>query len=262
MKICTLSSSSSGNCTLVSHGETHILVDAGISMRRTGYSLKSLDIDFPDLSGIIVTHEHSDHICGLKMISKYHKVPIYAPEGVGDILAELVPEAADHILHIKSGVEIEINDISIKGFKTPHDTPESFGYRITAGGRSLVFATDLGHVSEEVLSVALGADFAVIEANHDTDMLWNGPYPYFLKKRVTAKHGHLSNADCSEFARLLVQSGTRHITLAHLSRTNNTPARALKAVKRTLLQSGAMPGKDVYVNVAPASDIGVFPAVG
>jgi len=141
-------------------------------------------------------------------------------------------------------------------FSTPHDAPGSVGYRLQAGCKSLVYATDLGWVTDEVAVAMGGADIAVIEANHDREMLRNGPYPGFLKKRILSKFGHLANNDSGKLAALLAVSGTRFIQLAHLSRENNTPELARETVRLALCKEGIETGRDVELDVAPPYSMG------
>jgi len=209
-----------------------------------------------DLSGVFVTHEHSDHISGIKMLIKYHKTPIFSSFGAGKYFFGAIPEIEPFVNCFETGVEFELGHISLRSFRTPHDAMESVGYRLQAGGKALAYATDLGHVTDEVLDASLGADIAIIEANHDRDMLNRGPYPHYLKRRILSKHGHLSNNDSGSFAARLAASGTHHIQLAHLSRQNNTPVLARKTVEHALQGIGAEVGKDVELDIAPPYTIG------
>lgn len=257
MKLCTLASSSSGNCALVSHGRTHILIDAGISLRRITKSLKALEVSPKELTAVLVTHEHTDHISGLRMLTKHHFVPIFAPEKVAQALLRAMPEAEPLIRRILPGAGFELGEMGVTSFRTPHDTPESVGYRLTAAGKTLAFATDCGCLTRELVEGTAGADIAVIEANHDVEMLINGSYPEYLKRRILSQRGHLSNDDCGRLAVILGQGGTRRLVLAHLSRENNTPQAALRTVSDALRRAGAQPG-DVEVGLAPPDDPGAL----
>jgi phosphoribosyl 1,2-cyclic phosphodiesterase len=256
MRICTLASSSSGNCTLVSQGSTHILIDAGISLRRITTCLRHFSISPDELAGILVTHEHSDHIGGIKMLVKYHHMPVLAPMGVAESLCGIIPEAKDSFTYFQAGSEFVLGEISVKSFLTPHDTPESVGYRLDTPQASFVFVTDIGCVTPTILDAALGADMAVIEANHDIKMLKSGNYPPHLKRRILSEHGHLSNDDSGLLASRLVSAGTRKIVLAHLSRENNTPRLAWDTVDNALKIHGVTVGGDVALDTAPADDMG------
>jgi len=256
MKICTLASSSSGNCTLISHEDTHLLIDAGISLRRITACLKALGLTPGDLTGVLVTHEHSDHIGGLRMLVKYHRTQIFAPPGVTDGICRAMPELRCGISALKAGMEFVLGEIAVRSFPTPHDTPESVGYRLDDGRKTLVFVTDIGCVTKTIFDAAAGADMAIIEANHDVVMLRNGPYPSYLKRRILSARGHLSNDDSGIFAAKLLETGTRRIILAHLSKENNTPRLAYDTVGGALRKRGAVVGGDVMLETAPADTMG------
>ena len=248
MRIVTFASGSSGNCSLVSEGKANILIDAGISMRRTVSALKELGLSPQDLCGVLITHEHSDHISGLPVLVKRTGMRIFAPSELGEVLKRVKPELSESIDYIPPDGGLCVGDVRITAFPTPHDASASFGYRIE-GSEVFAFATDTGHISDELLEGLQGADTVVIEANHDKVMLKNGPYPPFLKQRVLSKHGHLSNDDCAKLACLLADSGTRQIILGHLSQQNNTPEAAETAV------SEALSGRNVKIYTAPANKL-------
>ncbi len=189
------------------------------------------------------------------MLVKYHNTQIMAPEGVACALGDAIPEALPNISCFKAGTSFSIGGLSAQSFLTPHDTPESVGYRFEDGRTTFVIVTDIGRLTETILEASLGADMAVIEANHDIGMLKNGAYPAFLKRRILSDRGHLSNDDCGLFASELLRSGTRKIVLAHLSRENNTPRLAWETVKGALGRIGASVGKDILLETAPADDI-------
>lgn len=240
MKISVFASGSGGNCTLLSDRDTHILIDAGISLRRLRQSLREADLDIRDIGGVLITHEHSDHVSGLKALLKSCGVPVYAPHTVGARLCGMLPEAEDYLCVLPTGTERRVGGLRVRAFHTPHDTDESVGYRVEGRGGVFALATDLGHVTDEVLEGLLGADTVLIESNHDPDMLRDGPYPVYLKRRILSDHGHLSNADCARLARQLAEAGTRTVILGHLSRENNRPELALAETGRLLEGSGTL----------------------
>ena len=248
MRIVTFASGSTGNCSLITEGRTNILIDAGISMRRTLAALETLGLTPRDLCGVLITHEHSDHISGLPVLVKRTGMRIFAPSELGEVLRRVKPELSESIDYIPHDGGLCVGDVRITAFPTPHDASASFGYRIE-GSEVFAFATDTGHISDELLEGLQGADTVVIEANHDKVMLKNGPYPPFLKQRVLSKHGHLSNDDCAKLACLLADSGTRQIILGHLSQQNNTPEAAETAV------SEALSGRNVKIYTAPANKL-------
>ena len=250
MTICTLASSSSGNCTIVSQGNTHFLIDAGISLKRIREGLKTLNLTPDDLTGVLVTHEHSDHVKGLEMLTKYHNTLIFSSVGAGHGIYYAKPQLEPYINGFEIGVSFEAGDIVISSFNIPHDACQTVGFRLQAGGNTLAYATDLGYVTQEVMDSMREADIAIIESNHDKLMLKSGPYPASLKRRVASDYGHLSNADCGSFAVELVKSGTKYLQLAHLSRENNTPILAKKTVTKAMTDVGISIDGDVILDVA------------
>ena len=248
MRIVTFASGSTGNCCLVSDGGVNVLIDAGISARRIVQGLGVLGLAPQDVCGVLITHEHSDHISGLPVLVKRTGMRIFAPSELGEVLKRVKPELSESIDYIPPDGGLCVGDMRITAFPTPHDASASFGYRIE-GSEVFAFATDTGHISDELLEGLQGADTVVIEANHDKVMLKNGPYPPFLKQRVLSKHGHLSNDDCAKLACLLADSGTRQIILGHLSQQNNTPEAAETAV------SEALSGRNVKIYTAPANKL-------
>ena len=232
MKLSVYASGSSGNCLLLSSGSTHILIDAGISKRRIEGSLAQSGLSMREIGGVLITHEHSDHISGLKMLLKYYALPVYAPRTVANRLRGCLPEAEPYLRVIPVNESFAIGDLTVTAFHTPHDTDESVGYRVQSGG-VFALATDMGHVTEEVLNALSGADAVLIESNHDEEMLRYGPYPVYLKRRILSDSGHLSNACCAELARALALGGTKQIILGHLSRENNSPALAMQAARES-----------------------------
>lgn len=247
MRITTLASGSSGNCTVVSTDSGSLLIDAGISMRRIKTGLARLGLAPEKLGGILITHEHSDHISGLPMLIKYYNIPIFAPRTVANHLRWSLAGVEERLREIVPGENTPISGMTVRAFHTPHDTDESVGYRVE-GDCVFALATDMGCVTEEILGGVLGADAVVIESNHDEQMLRYGSYPYQLKRRILSDHGHLSNADCAALARRLAENGTRYIVLGHLSRENNDPSVAFRTV------AGALEGLDVSLRVAPAAE--------
>ena len=223
---------------LVSDGGTQLLLDAGISMRRVQSSLARAGFSIDDVSGVLITHEHADHISGLKMLLKHHQLPVYAPHTVAARLCGMLPEAEESMHVIPVGKPFAVGTLRVRAFHTPHDTDESVGYRVEGAG-SFAMATDMGTVTEEILDGLLGAQTVLIESNHDLDMLCDGPYPVYLKRRILSDHGHLSNQDCAALAARLVREGTETVILGHLSRENNRPEIALRTCSEVLSGSGA-----------------------
>ncbi|MFB0921161.1 MAG: MBL fold metallo-hydrolase [Oscillospiraceae bacterium] len=254
MQIYTIASGSTGNCTLVRDADTAVLIDAGISAKRIVSALSLLGMLPEQLSGILITHEHSDHINGLSTLVKHYKIPIFAPRTVANHLSWSIAGVDDYLTVLLPGQDYDIRALTVLPFHTPHDTPESVGYRLS-GSAVFGFCTDFGHVTDEILEGLRGVDAAVIEANHDLEMLKNGPYPFPLKRRILSDNGHLSNDCCGSLAAELYKSGTRKMVLGHLSRENNIPSLARRCVSGILSNEGIDTEKDVLLEVAPERDI-------
>lgn len=247
VKIYTLYSGSSGNSAFVRVGDTAILIDAGRNAKALRVALAEIGEDISNINAIFITHEHSDHISALDVISKKNDIPIY----ITSQSAQKFP--ADSPVRMRL-VEREIvfsediGEIHISSFPTSHDSLMSIGYKIEFtdddGVHSIGYATDTGYISNNIRSALLGCEAVVLECNHDVDMLMRGPYPYELKRRVASNKGHLSNDACAEFSLDLVKNGTRAILLAHLSRENNEPSIAFDTV------GSAISGFDVNLRVA------------
>ena len=246
MVLTVFASGSGGNCSLLSEGDTHLLLDAGISMRRTEAALSQVGRKISEIAGVLITHEHSDHIAGLKMLLKYHRLPVYAPRTVANRLRGMLPEIEACLHIIPVGEAFRLSGVSVTAFHTPHDTDESVGYRVQGRG-VFALATDMGCVTEEVFAGLRGADTVLIESNHDEQMLSYGPYPVQLKRRILSDHGHLSNENCAKLARSLAENGTARIVLGHLSRENNKPELAYETTR------AALEGTGVWLTVAPVS---------
>ncbi len=249
MKVCNLASGSHGNATLISSGNTHILVDNGLSMSELNKRLDGLlNVELRDLAGIIITHEHSDHTKGLAKLSNKYHLPVYMHwQSVNNFWdrGEL-----SNLAEVDMDMPFEIGDIAIEPFRLPHDSAYNLGYKMTDGKKTFALATDLGWVSENTLTKLEGCDGVMLESNHDVKMLKYGSYPAYLKARIAGSNGHLSNDECAKTLVKLVQSGTKRVVLAHLSQDNNTPELAFECTKQTLAGSGIIEGKDLDVEVA------------
>ena len=243
MTVSVFASGSGGNCLLVSGVGTNILIDAGISMRRVKSALAEAQLNVEDIGGVLITHEHSDHVSGLKMLCRHYALPVFAPHTVANRLAGKIPEIEENLHIIPVNEDFYIENLKIRAFRTPHDTDESVGYRVEGEG---IFAlgTDMGHVTQEVMDGLMGAETVLIESNHDERLLIEGPYPAVLKRRILSDNGHLSNSACACLAKTLSDNGTENIILGHLSRENNRPAIARAAAEAAL-------GTDRGLFVAP-----------
>jgi len=233
MKLTVFASGSTGNCALLQGSGVSVLLDAGISARRIRTALAESGVSAPD--GIFITHEHSDHTKGLSVLLKQLPVRVYAPETVAGHLRRSLPGALSMLVEDLPVEEpMAVGAMTVTAFPTPHDTPQSVGYRLAADGTVFALATDTGCVTNTMLRYLTGADAVLIEANHDVAMLKAGPYPASLKKRILAPTGHLSNGECTWLASVLAQRGTGTVILGHISRENNIPGLALRTVRRGL----------------------------
>ena len=243
----TLYSGSSGNCSAVVCGGRYLLIDMGKGIRTTGAALKSLGLDPAECGGILVTHEHSDHIKGLSSFLKKYRVPVYGSADTLEALALMNAVPADADLLVLEGEQQDIMGFGVEAFPTSHDVP-CVGYRIqTPDHRTMAMATDLGMLTKAVHAALSGCDLAALESNYDLQMLRTGPYPYPLRVRIESPRGHLSNDDCSRKAVELIREGCKKIALCHLSAENNTPQLALSAVFRALASEGVRPDPDCVV---------------
>lgn len=259
MRLCSIASGSSGNCIYAGSDNTHVLIDTGISKKRVEMGLHSLDIDPKDLSGILITHEHVDHIQGLGVFSRKYEIPIYATAGtLRGIRAckslGAIPEGLYH--EVQADETFAVGDIDVKPFRISHDANEPTGYRLEQGGKSLAVATDLGVYDDYTVSNLKELDAIVLEANHDIKMLEVGPYPWPLKQRVLGNRGHLSNELSGRLLCDILHRNLKHIVLGHLSKENNYPELAYETVKlEVTLGSVPFSGDDLNLMVAKRSEI-------
>ena len=253
----TLASGSSGNALVISCGETHLLLDAGISCRRISTALRELELTPADLTAILITHTHTDHIAGLSTLLKRCEAPVIGTRQTLWTLADRLGVGGGRLEPLEPGAPAALGDCQVSAFPTSHDAPGSCGYRIDTGDGSVGVLTDSGFVTDEAAETLTGVDLAVLEANHDVETLQSGPYPYYLKRRILGDHGHLSNEAGAALACTAVRAGARTVILAHLSAENNTPARARNAVALALSAMGADPDRDLRLSVAPRAEPGL-----
>ena len=251
LRLHTLASGSEGNCLLLSQGDTHLLVDAGISLRRIKTALAQLGLQMSDIAAILLTHEHSDHTCALSTLVKHHDTPLYASAATARQLRQRLHHPLPQLILVHSGDTTMVGDCRVSVFATSHDTGESVDFRIDSPDGSVGILTDTGFVPPEAAQALSGVDLLVLESNHDVEWLLSGSYPYYLKERILSRWGHLSNEAAADFAVEMARCGTREIVLAHLSRENNTPQRALDTVQRSLDAAGL----HVRLSVAPRGEL-------
>lgn len=255
IKFYTLFSSSSGNSTLISTGETNILIDAGVSCARLVSALKDVGISPNEIDGILITHEHRDHISGAGAMSRKFNIPLYSSRETLEETVKIVGDVYDSSLREVEAKKIfNIREFAICPFQIPHDAVNPMGYSILYNNKKYTVATDIGHITESLLKSVCKSDAILLESNHDIDMLKSGSYPYYLKKRILGDNGHLSNDKAAHLATQLALWGTKNIILGHISKENNTPEKAFNCTYNSLVQNGFEIGKDVNLKVASPNE--------
>lgn len=241
----TLSSGSSGNALLLVCGSTRLLVDAGISCRRITTALGEVGTAPGDLTAVLITHTHTDHIAGLRVLLKKTACPVLASAPACRELADRLPEIDRRLSPLALCVPHTVGECAVTPFPTSHDAPGPCGFRFDTADGAVGLMTDTGYVTPEAADLLPGVDLAVLEANHDVEAVRSGPYPYYLKERILGPQGHLPNEDAARFAVTLAERGASEIVLAHLSAENNTPAMARTAVETALSAAGLAPALSV-----------------
>lgn len=255
MKYCSIASGSSGNCHYIGYKDTNILIDAGLSGKRITKGLDEIDIDANKLNGIFVTHEHSDHIKGIGVLSRKYDLPIFVNYKTWNAIKEKIGKVKEENIKIfENDKEYAIGDMGIKPFSITHDAVDPVGFKMTDGKKAISVATDIGHVSDNIKENLLGSKLIVLESNYDKEMLLMGSYTYALKKRVMSNIGHLSNEAAAKFAVELIKNGAENLLLAHLSRENNFPALAFETSNHILTENGMKIGKDANLEVLMRDD--------
>ena len=235
MRVTCLASGSSGNALLVCAGDARIVIDCGLSAKRVADELRALGVHPTDVQAVFLSHEHRDHIAGVSVFSKRYHIPVLASEGTLQALGSAAPSLADIV---PVGKTLSVGSISVTSFPLPHDARETVGYFLQYGGDSVCVATDLGEVPAELIDYLRASDLMILEANHDVDLLINGPYPSYLKRRVLGRNGHLSNVDSAAAAVRSASSRSQSLWLAHLSAVNNSPRIALKTIQERIQREG------------------------
>jgi len=236
MHFATLASGSSGNAILVGEENRNFLVDSGITVKRILANLEMINLSALQIEGIIITHEHSDHIQGVGALARKLKIPVYATTGIwNEMESKLGKLKPDQIVEVDR--ELTLAGMEIRLVPTSHDSRESYGLRVAGKRHTLGIATDSGIVTEEMNKRLQGCDAYVVEANHDSQKLWDGRYPWYLKKRINSDVGHLSNVQLAEALKEWLVENTQRVVLAHLSEENNTPEIALNTVLGILRDS-------------------------
>lgn len=259
MRLCSIASGSSGNCIYVGSDTTHILVDVGISGKRTKEGLENIGVKAEELDGIFITHEHTDHISGLGVLARRYGIPIYGTKGtleairctssVGQIEETLFQE-------IEADTKIRVKDLMLNPMKISHDAAEPVAYRICHGKQKLGIITDLGCYNDYTVECLRGMNALLLEANHDVNMLQVGPYPYYLKKRILGERGHLSNELSGQLLSKILNDNMQTIILGHLSKENNMPELAYETVRVEIAMSdNDYKASDFPIRVANRSEL-------
>jgi phosphoribosyl 1,2-cyclic phosphodiesterase len=258
LKFCSLASGSSGNCQYIATGSTRILLDAGLSGKYIKTAVESISEDMTNIGGILVTHEHSDHIQGVGVLMRRYGLKVYANLNTWNAMLPKIGKVDPmHIRVIENDVPFVIGDLEIKSISISHDAVDPVAYKFTDGKSHLAVATDLGTMTDAILEELLGVDFLMLESNHDVEMLKMGTYPYYLKRRILSELGHLSNDNAGEISALAVKGGrVQSILLGHLSKENNFPELAYETVSGILRERGIGVGTDVCLDLSFRDKVG------
>ncbi|MGG7214748.1 MBL fold metallo-hydrolase [Clostridium nigeriense] len=252
MKFCSLYSGSSGNSIFIASENARILIDAGLPGKKIDEALKSIGEDPRQLDGIFVTHEHSDHIKGIGVLSRKYDIPIYSNADTWTVMEELIGKIKEHNIRIMDRRStMSIKDLDVISYNIPHDAVAPVGYTVHCNGRRASVTTDFGIYTEEIRDNIKDSEVILLESNHDVNMLKFGPYPYALKRRILSEVGHLSNEDCGKaLVDLIKYKSNKRIILGHLSGTNNHPDLALETVSEVLRENNIIQKEDVDLTMA------------
>ena len=238
MKVCALASGSSGNSIYVQEGSTRVLVDAGLTGKQIEERLRAIEVDPGTLRGIVVSHEHADHVRGVGVLARRFGLPVWMTPGTLEASRETF-RGTERVRTFSNDETFEVGDLQFQPFALSHDAADPVNFAVSGGDARLGIATDLGVVTQLVYQRLRGADLVVMETNYDRDMLINGPYPWDLKRRIGGSRGHLSNGRAAETLCQLAEEGLRQALLAHLSDENNRPDLAEGACRAELNGRGA-----------------------
>lgn len=253
LKFISLSSGSSGNCSLLFNDEHAIMIDAGVGIRYIKKKAEEHGVPLSRLRHVLVTHDHADHVKAVGSVSMGYGVPVYATrlvhEGIERNVCVKHKIPARSVMTIEKGVAYELDEFRVTPFDVPHDSADNVGYMIESEGITFCIVTDVGHVTDEIREKISRADYLVMESNHDEAMLAAGSYPFYLKQRIVGGHGHISNRVCGETLAACVTGRLRHVWLCHLSHENNTPDVARATVTAVLASHGIQVGTDFTLDV-------------
>ena len=259
MNLCSIASGSSGNCIYTGTDKTGILIDAGISAKRIEQGLASIDRKLGEVKGIFISHEHSDHIQGIGVLSRRYQIPIYGTKGTLGAIRQCksLGNIDEDLYHeIQADEEIQIDDLTVRPFAISHDAAQPVAYRVESGGKSAAVATDLGIYDEKIIDRLQKLDVLLLESNHDIHMLQVGGYPYPLKQRILGDRGHLSNESAGKLLCELLHDDLKAVFLGHLSKENNYEELAFETVKLEIaLGSEKYQPDDFLIEVAKRDSV-------
>ncbi|NLM46031.1 MAG: MBL fold metallo-hydrolase [Firmicutes bacterium] len=251
LELCMLASGSSGNAVYVATEKARILIDAGLSGKRLAKALAEIGADAAALDALLLSHDHLDHTCGASVLAKRYHLPVYATQPTWNAAGKQLDSLPTVLRHFfAAGDKIVFADLEVETFPVPHDAAGPVGFVLRQGDRAAALVTDLGCVTPYIMGCLQNLDGIVIEANHDEKMLFNGRYPWPLKKRISGKTGHLSNDMAAECLTKIISPRTKQVVLAHLSAENNLPSLALDTICSRLETAGITPGRQINVRVA------------
>ena len=259
---CSLYSGSSGNSLFVQNDDTNILVDAGESAKKIENALSSINVDTQSIKAILVTHEHIDHIKSLGTLSKKYNIPIYATKETWDAMGEQKDKIDPALVNFYLPSDpFNVGSLTIDPFSIPHDAANPCGFNIRCEKKQISIATDLGHITKDIIERIENSSFILLESNYDSEILKFSKYPYYLKKRIAGDCGHLSNSDAGKIVAYLSTKNLKSVMLGHLSKENNFPELAYKTVVDELINK-KFDSSNIDISVAtrikPSKIINIF----
>lgn len=253
LNFISLGSGSSGNCYYLYTETEGLLIDAGVGIRTLKKHFREYGLSLAHIQNVLITHDHADHVKSVGSLSRDYGLPIYATHrvhvGIEKNYCVRCKVSPERLKLVEKGVAFRLGSFTVTPFNVPHDSLDNVGYQVQLGDITFCLLTDVGEVTDEMKPFINAANYLVIEANHDVEMLSGGPYPQHLKERILGKTGHLSNADCAEALAQNASENLRHVWLCHLSEENNHPELAKKTVEQTLRSYGIVAGKDFELEV-------------
>ncbi len=250
IKFISLASGSSGNCYYLGTDKHGILIDAGIGIRTIKKELKEINVSLSNVCAVFITHDHADHIKAVGHLGEKYNIPVYSTREIHEGINKsycMTEKLSTSVHYINKGEPMKMEEFKISAFEVPHDGTDNVGYCVEIGDKIFSFLTDLGHITETAAHYICKANYLILEANYDLEMLRMGPYPKYLKERIAGPNGHMSNADTADFLADNINEHLKYIWLCHLSKDNNHPELAYKTVEWKLKSKGVIVGKDVQL---------------